>query len=549
MNIILKSSTESLILLAAILGIVVSFIGISFTLPRALGIPINYEWVRRDPFGLYFMCFMFLIITLTNFIVSRNASISLSQYLYLILLMSYQASLAAIAFARYPYRDVLLHGATVKYLLNEGSIPKETAEASWPFSYYLHALLSLFVNLDIEASNTLLFLTLSILTIITTVLMAKVILTMLRNSNFEFLLMLSLSLYYIQFNHYNSFLHYCRAQLASFLLLIIYYLILNVALLHRHVVRLIITIFILVVALFYTHPFYSVQFLGSLLFASLATSISKRQQHLKGTFISVSMISFILFFIINLIQSEFAYNIIYNNIISGLKSSIWEFTSGLIQVREELPLFGVIVRTIWKGVLLLLLFSSFTYLIFNYQYLKFPDFIFIGHALTTVTLFIIFLYIKGFTGRIISYIGIPLVYFSVSMLLTVMRNYSRSRVLIAGSMSISLIIFLLSNILVFFDPPISGRFVTSSISAALSFVFKEVTYTRIGSLQASPLHIIARFFDPEGNKVVVFQTLNQEHGLSIELVLANIDIDIKSLKNMLGSHSLIFNNGVVYGIS
>jgi hypothetical protein len=547
MNIILKSSTESLILLAAILGIVVSFIGISFTLPRALGIPINYEWVRRDPFGLYFMCFMFLIITLTNFIVSRNASISLSQYLYLILLMSYQASLAAIAFARYPYRDVLLHGATVKYLLNEGSISKETAEASWPFSYYLHALLSLFVNLDIEASNTLLFLTLSILTIITTVLMAKVILTMPRNSNFEFLLMLSLSLYYIQFNHYNSFLHYCRAQLASFLLLIIYYLILNVALLHRHVVRLIITIFILVVALFYTHPFYSVQFLGSLLFASLATSISKRQQHLKGTFISVSTISFILFFIINLIQSEFAYNIIYNNIVSGLKSSIWEFTSGLIQVREELPLFGVIVRTIWKGVLLLLLFSSFTYLIFNYQYLKFPDFIFIGHALTTVTLFIIFLYIKGFTGRTISYIGIPLVYFSVSMLLTVMRNYSRSRGLMAGSMSISLIIFSLSNILVFFDPPISGRFVTSSISATLSFVFKEAM-SQVGLLQESTLHIVARFFDPEGNKIAVLQAFSQESRLNINLALANIDIDIDSLKNIFSSRSLIFNNDVIYGI-
>jgi hypothetical protein len=216
---------------------------------------------------------------------------------------------------------------------------------------------------------------------------------------------------------------------------------------------------------------------------------------------SISVTSLVLFFIINLIQSNFALNVVYNSIVSGLKLSIEEFMSGLIQVREELPLFGIIVRTLWKGILLLLLFSSFIYLIFNYRYLKFRDFIFIGHTLTTVALFIIFLYTKQFTGRTISFIGIPLIYFSVSMLFTVLRNYLRSRMLIAGIMSLSLMIFSLSNILVFFDPPISGRFVTSSISTALSFVFKEVTYTRIGLLQVSPLRIIARFFDPEGNKV------------------------------------------------
>jgi len=554
------------ILIGSTFIIILSGIMTSFTLPSATNTPVNYEWMVKNANGYYLMVITILAVAFTNFALLLHRDIdhnNVLMNLYLITLVMYQSMLAFITFAKSPYRDVFLHGGTVKYLLDKGMLPMGTAEATWPFSYYLQALFVAISGLDIVFSNSLLYISVSILLVITLILLMKVLLASFNTYEFEVLLASSILIYYAQFNHYNSFLHYCRAQLGLSMLMIIYYVFIKLLQEKKYIYSSNITLLLLLSSLLYTHSFYSTIYLGSIAFVAFTLYISRyisrklptAAQSRQSSFVQRLVIeiftsSLILFLMINLVQSNLSINVVYAHVVKGITRDILELASGIIQVREKLPLLGEIVRIVWKAMLISMLILSMSYLYISLGILKqnlgIAEKLFLGHALSSIMLLLLFLYIPGFTGRVISFLAIPLTCYSIQATVLLMKRYKRYATELATLLHIlSLISFMTSNILVFFDPPISGRFAVDDIMKPLYQVFNNTVDVKIVFLQNSPLYILAKYFATYERDVFTFEAFKSA---GPSLLVCVPSIDIPTCENSSNSNSLIINAGAVYGI-
>jgi len=557
-----KEARSNTTLISFILIIIISSIIISFTLPSTTNTPVNYEWIVKNASSFYLMMITILIIAFTNFTLLLHRDMEHNNVLtnlYFTILMMYQSMLAFITFTKSPYRDVFLHGGSVKYLLDKGTLPMETAEVAWPSSYYLQAIFVTISGFNIVFSNGLLYVFVSVLLVITIILLAKLLLVSLNIHKFEILLASSILMYYAQFNHYNSFLHYCRAQLGLSMLILVYYIFIKLLQERKYPYSNIIPLLLLLGNLFYTHPFYSVLYLGSIIFVVLTlytprilhTVAQNSQSHSFQRLVTeIIALSLTLFLIINLVQSNFSINMLYAHIVKGITRDILEFASGVTQVREKLPLLGEIVRIVWKAMLIFMLIlsilHSYVSLSIFKQNLGIAERLFLGHALSSIALFLLFLYVPGFTGRTISFLAIPLAYYSIQTIILFMKRYKRYITALLVLLHIlSLISFTISNMLVFFDPPISGRVALDDVIKPLYQVFNNTVNVRIVFLQSSPLYILARYFATYEDKVFIFETLKDT---AVSLFMCIPSIDTPTCKNVLNSNSLIINAGAVYGI-
>jgi hypothetical protein len=242
--------------------------------------------------------------------------------------------------------------------------------------------------------------------------------------------------------------------------------------------------------------------------------------------------------------------VVYAHLVKGITGDILEFASGIIQVREKLPLLGEIVRTVWKAMLISMLILSMSYLYISLGILKqnlgIAERLFLGHALSSIVFLLLFLYVPGFTGRVVSFLAIPLAYYSIQAIVLLMKRYKRYATKLATLLHIlSLISFMTSNILVFFDPPISGRFAVDDIMEPLYQVFNNTADAKIVFLQNSPLYILAKYFATYEGRLFTFETFKST-GSSLFVCVPSIDIPV--CENVLNSNSLIINAGAVYGI-
>jgi hypothetical protein len=468
--------------------------------------------------------------------------------------------LAFITFRESPYRDVFLHGGTVKYLLDNDALSKGTLESSWPLSYYLHALFIIVSNFDIIVSNGVLFMVISIFFVIVVILLMKFLLASANIYEFKMLLFSSMLIYYTQFYHYYSFVHYCRALLGTFLLMAIYYFLIKIIQDKKYSYSNIILLFFLLSSLFYTHPFYSVIYLGSILFTVIDSYIlealpivirSKSTSSSQRAITGISILSVILFLIVNLLQTDFSINAVYAHIVKGTTGSILEFSSGIIQIKEKIPLEGVIIRNIWKAMLIILLLQSILYFYISFvlfkQIPRMIDRLFLGHTISSIILFVIFLIIPGFTGRIIAFLAVPLSYFSVQSLVLIAKKWKKCATILSTYLYIlSLISFVASNILVFFDPPISGSFVMNDVIKPFYQIVHLSADLRLVFLQNSPLYILSKYFPPYKDRIIALETLKSIHS-SLFLCIPSIDI-IACQTSFPYNSSLVFNSDAVYSI-
>jgi hypothetical protein len=180
------------------------------------------------------------------------------------------------------------------------------------------------------------------------------------------------------------------------------------------------------------------------------------------------------------------------------------------------------------------------------QNLGIAERLFLGHALSSIVFLLLFLYVPGFTGRVVSFLAIPLAYYSIQAIVLLMKRYKRYATKLATLLRIlSLISFMTSNILVFFDPPISGRFAVDDVMEPLYQVFNNTADVKIVFLQNSPLYILAKYFATYEGRLFTFETF-KSIGSSLFVCVPSIDIPV--CENVLNSNSLIINAGAVYGI-
>lgn len=461
----------------------------------------------------YMLVILGAVALLVLSVVKKNALCSMCAY---VLLGTSFFLPSLVNFDWLAYRDVYLHGAWLS--VSDSTIAPIPWYNQWPLAWLVWLTVSRILGLGVVQSSLV---TLTADWSFRMAITAAIAVRLGREAGLKphlHWIVASTILVLFQ-NQYFLLTSYADATLAQSMSLVLLYLLV----VQRINIRNSILLIIFAVSLTATHPFYSTMLAATALIMLL---LSRWVSIGKGTYLLMSFLVIYAGYLAYYSVGGLAFGL---DIMSGRIFSLL-LRPETLGVAEPLPYYGVVARQAYKFLVLPSVLLLWFFCFLRGRISKNTKLLATGYSVSGLALFVVFIHVPGFEGRIVA-MGI----LGVSLLASLQLGiFCQSKTLLKRVPALLLLVLLVSVPYVLtLEPPVLGRTITPRFVEVVSF-----SQHFSGTIFAvPPMGVYLAYVDPYGDRIVSLvsdvPSLN-----STELISPGSGISLRLLT--LGSTALDF---------